>query len=140
MLTASLSRHAYCVQALLEAYPAAAAMAVPTKWNTKRSPFLQAIAAGCFWHSTSMAALKCTTTGTNKGPLHYLWQAHPEDLSRVDPVTGLYPVLLAANHYLGTDPITNETSQLELQQHILKVDTIYNLLRLHPQILEEASA
>lgn len=134
----ALARHAYCVEQLLQAYPSAAGIAVPTrnKKRPKRSPFLQAIAAGCFWHS-STTSNGLANDSSNKGPLQHLWKARPMDLSQVDPVSGLYPVCLAATRYWSPDPIHDDSSQMEIQEHVLQVDTIYNLLRLHPQVLDE---
>lgn len=164
-LLAARQRHAYGIQQLLLAYPQAARIIDPN--SRGRLPLVQAIASGWWWHTTtttttcsSSSSSTATTnlmdhTTTNKGPIQWLYQAAPEALSQIDPVTGLYPVLLAAATYTSTAATANATSATTKARssfpppsdpnldknsecHILELDTLYNLLRLHPQIVEES--
>lgn len=117
-----VTRHAYCVEQLLEAYPSSARTMIS---NNKgggdgggggRSPLLQAIASGWFWHATTKATTTSTTSAsgisnidnnsqksnTNKGPVQVLWEQDPEGTLHLDPVTGLSPLLLAATSTWST--------------------------------------
>ncbi|CAB9517471.1 expressed unknown protein [Seminavis robusta] len=125
------TRHAYCVEQLLQAYPQAAR----EQWKG-RSPFVQAIASGYFW-STATASSKNSnkksnsTNNNTKGPLQLLWQAAPESLAEMDPVTKLCPVQLASATFAAY------SVRISPQEHVLQLDTIYNLLRANPQVLKE---
>jgi ankyrin repeat protein len=104
---------AHVIHRLLELYPNAARMSLPGK--RPRSPFCTAIASGLDWH----------VAGSSSGPLLKLWQCAPEAIASRDMETGLYPFLLAA---------TIETRQ---ENDADKVNTIFNILRLYPQAVQD---
>ena len=162
------------IERLLETNPSAARHALPT---TKRTPFCEAILSGLQWHnSKSVEQLreKSTTQSSTKkqgeaadendkvnaitGPLKSLWNHAPEMIHTIDPVTGLYPFMLAAsveynknNAATDNETSTNEDDFDEEEEdedetenneddegdgHDAQVvDTVYNLLRLYPQVI-----
>jgi hypothetical protein len=63
-----------------------------------------------------------------RGPLQSLWKCAPGALYEIDPVTGIYPCMLAASVAASND-----------DDGSFSVDTIYNLLRLYPQVLAGSS-
>ena len=152
-----ITRHAYCVEQLLQVDPASARTIIP-KGAGGRTPFLQAIASGWFWH-TSTTTLKNNNNNddTNKGPVQLLWHQAPEGMAQTDPVTGLPPLLLAATstwsttlsqrrHGLRPSSLScqSQTTQVgaiitnqEAEEQILQIDTLFHLLWLRPQVLAE---
>jgi hypothetical protein len=129
-----LSRHAYFVEQLLNYYPASAQMVVPNTGG--RFPLVQAIASGLWWH----------TMEGGKGPLQLLWEAAPRVLSQLDPVTGLYPAMVAATSMKpwSSSNNNNGTNENSVDRHeavkALQLDTLYFLLRLYPQVISEMLA
>ena len=99
------------MQMLLEQYPGAARVAVPSSLihhestsshqhhhhyhqqphRLWRTPLCQAISSGLWWNSIH----KHYPDGTD-GPLKRLWKYAPEALESRDVITGLYPFMLAA--------------------------------------------
>ena len=148
-----VTRHAYCVAQLVAADPAAARMILrktvkqhspenscEKERKSERTPLLQAIASGWFWHATT-AASRNSKTNNNVGPVQAIWQNAPEGITQVDPVTGLAPILLAATSTWSTTLSQRSSSQTltpqETQEQILQLDTLFHLLRLNPQVLAE---
>jgi hypothetical protein len=104
------------IQTLVELYPAGVRQ--PT--SNGRSVFCQAIASGLHWHIGGQP--QQNTDEDRVGPLQYLWKHDPAALSTPDVITELYPFLLAAT-VVGDGGVN-------------QLDTIFCLLRLHPQLLE----
>jgi hypothetical protein len=97
-----------------------------------------------------------------QGPIQLLWKHdHPQILSTRDVVTGLYPFCLAAlpihnqteldddNMYKGEKVIHGNSTEKRKRKKrtgprtasilsAYQLDTIYALLRLHPQLIQEA--
>jgi hypothetical protein len=88
-----------------------------------------------------------------QGPLQNLWHCAPAVLDILDPVTGLYPFMLAASIDLSEpahDPmmvfnVTDlppslqddpEKDEDEEEEDIYQLDTMFNLLLLYPQSLQ----
>ena len=97
------------VKTLLKWHPRAAAIHFPNG----RSPLVHAIANGGSWHTADFHY-------GNMGLLQLLWTHAPEQSLETDPITGLYPFMLAATVSDG---------------RIEAVDNVYNLLRKDPQIV-----
>ena len=103
------------VDALLRWHPGAAAMPFPDG----RSPLVHAVARGGSWHTSD------SRNGNNAGLLQLLWTRSPERSLEVDPVSGLYPFMLAATVHVGRQ---------SRNAHEV-VDNVYNLLRKDPQLV-----
>jgi hypothetical protein len=122
----------YVVAKLCEMYPLAVSQVCPF---SGRTPFCQAIASGLAWNDGSSSDIgvdSCSffppdndddsnTPHDVTGPLQTLLQHQPDALYARDLVSHLPPFLLAAS-------ITHTDDRLE-------TDTIYGLLRAHPQVL-----
>jgi hypothetical protein len=123
----------HVVAKLCEMYPIAVSQVCPF---SGRTPFCQAIASGLAWNDGSSSHIdddSCSffqpnndSDGSNTppdiaGPLQTLLQYQPDALYARDLVSHLPPFLLAAS-------ITQTDDRLE-------TDTIYGLLRAHPQVL-----
>jgi hypothetical protein len=143
-------RRTMWIKLLLGLYPDAASM----KLNNRRSVLCQAIASGLHWHiierrhtatrqqqqSSTMPMESSNSSQYEEsmiGPVQFIWRACPELLCQKDVYTGLYPFMLAAwSSKNSTDVLEvedGEVNDLERQQ----VDTIYGLIRSHPQLLSE---
>ena len=107
------------VDALLRWPPGAAAMPFPDG----RSPLVHAVARGGSWHTSDFR------NGNNAGLLQLLWTRSPERSVEVDPVSGLYPFMLAATVPVGR----HSRNALEV------VENVYNLLRKDPQLVSCAT-
>ncbi len=116
----------HIIQKLLRWYPPAASTVLPNG----RSPLVHAIAHGGAWHGIDSAIT--TTSITNKGANEKYHDAHlgllqlicrhsPEQSLEIDPVSRLYPFMLAAT--------------VELYEEIVVVENVYNLLRQDPQVI-----
>ena len=166
----------YFIQQLLKADPSTASCPVP---GTHRLPFTQAVASGFHWNIMSKEQgdelLSCPTYFYDvdsseecchhrapimeEGPLHLLWKCFPDALYTQDPVTGLYPFMLAATHSDNREMtskvhIASKVRDLGVQQRkegkkkhsdcdclgqdedISQLDTVYNLLRLFPEAIK----
>lgn len=121
-------QNAYFIQQLLAANPTTAARRLP---HSRRLPLTEAIASGLSWHCHTSSSAESASEGNAaeksdysiEGPLQNLLKAYPEALEERDPVTGLYPALLAA---ASADVDTSDINEL---------DTIYSILRLNPSAL-----
>lgn len=116
-----VERRNYFIQKLVEMYPLAVRRRLP---GSHRSTFCRAIASGLHWHAPS---------GKN-GALQILWNVAPELAIEKDSVTQQYPFLLAAST-LMLDKSERECTSEDVWQ----LDTIYNLMRLYPQLVKETS-
>lgn len=97
------------IELLLSWYPHAARENYPS--NHGQTPLYRALSRGDCWH----------THHSEKGVIQMLCECAPDKLEEKDNETGLYPFMLAA-----TIP-RNSGSETDA------VDTIYQLLRRHPQ-------
>ena len=90
-----------------------------------------AIANGDTWHP-----MGCRNNGGSEsvGLLQLLWEHSPEQALEKDPVTSLYPFMLAATTYSGHE----DTGRLERDRDV--VDTVYSLLRKAPQLIGDGLA
>jgi hypothetical protein len=113
-------QRAYFIEKILELDPSAALVPVP---GNGRTPLCQAIASGLDWHMDGILV-------PLPGPVQQLWNANPDALYTRDPVTGLYPCLLAAVCADDEDP----EEQID---DLYQLDTVYQLLRLYPQVFQE---
>ena len=134
-LGARISRHRkhvvqrkHFIEALLKVDPSAARKQFPG--SSQRTPFCQAVASGLPWHITPE---KMRDKGNEKGPLQSLLKSAPEAMYGRDKVTGLPPTLLAATVAFKQDPIS--VTEPSDASHL---DTVYSLLRLHPQVIQES--
>jgi hypothetical protein len=131
----------YFIDRLLEMDPSAAIRPMPKINNNSghhRSALCQAIASGLTWHIPSLPENLLLQefknehvvdpTSMERGPLQSLWKCAPGALYEIDPVTGIYPCMLAASVATSHD-----------DDDSFAVDTIYNLLRLYPQVLAGSS-
>jgi ankyrin repeat protein len=135
----------YFIDRLLEMDPSAALRPMPKmNYNNNnnnshhRSALCQAIASGLTWHIPSLPENVLLQEFKNeqvvgpsnmeRGPLQSLWHCAPGALYEIDPVTGIYPCMLAASVATSND-----------DDGSFSVDTIYNLLRLYPQVLAGSS-
>ena len=125
------------IQKLLRWYPEAARTALPNG----RSPLLHAIAQGGAWHriGSSTSNYNTFTNGANEketdshlGLLQLLWRYSPEQSLEIDPISGLYPFMLAATVRLTEKQFSR---QERLGQERVVVENVYNLLRKNPQII-----
>jgi len=121
------------IRIILEAYPDAAKKAMPG--GDGRTPLCAAITSGLEWHLGDV-------NGTNednekyRGPLWNIWKYSPESHCSRDIVTGLYPFMLAASNSCKLfHSNVDQKYEISMQQH--STDTIYSLLRLHPQLIQE---
>ncbi len=105
------------VDTLLRWHPGAAAMPFPDG----RSPLVHAVACGGSWHTSDFY-------NGNVGLLQLLWTHSPEQSLEVDPVSGLYPFMLAATVPVGW----HNRNAHEV------VENVYNLLRKDPQLVSGA--
>ena len=145
----SIRQRKFFISRLLELDPSAAKVPVPGTCG--RSLLCQAIVSGLQWHIPSQRSRICmgdeyeqkdprclhqTNSNIKKddesGPLAMIWMHHPDAICIRDPLTGLYPSLLASS--LSYSDSTNG------QDDICQLDTIYNLLRLQPQITKTTSS
>ena len=62
------------------------------------------------------------------GILQLLWTYAPEHSLEIDPITGLYPFMLAA-----TIPLSNNDNDENENEQV--VDNVFNLLRKNPQLV-----
>jgi ankyrin repeat protein len=122
------TQNCFFIQQLLEEDSSTAACRVP---DSQRLPLTEAIASGISWHSSALPPAESTTehatekpNSSLKGPLQHLLKAYPQALEERDPVTGLYPSLLAAASAHG------ETADDKDQ-----LDTVYCMLRLNPSFI-----
>jgi hypothetical protein len=118
----SVFQRAYFVEKILEMDPSAASSPVP---GNRRTPLCQAIASGLDWY------IEGRLSHILPGPVQRLWEAHPDALYTRDPVTGLYPCLLAATRVVQSDDREEETDDL------YQLDTIFQLLISYPQVFQE---
>ena len=150
------------IRLLLDLYPSGFSYNIP---YTNRSVFCQAVASGLPWHIPNLTInvyegwasfdnSDATTTTTSssssssfedtleiadclfarerrEGPLAILWKQNPDILSQPDVVTGLFPFLLAATTAFQDTTVEDFHGYHEA----IVVDTIYSLLRLHPQLM-----
>jgi hypothetical protein len=114
-----VERRNYFIQKLVEMYPLAVRRRLP---GSDRSTFCQAILSGLHWHNPS----------GKEGTLQILWNVAPELAIEKDSVTQLYPFLLAAS-----TRILDDSEREDTLQHVWQLDTIYTLMRLYPQLLQE---
>jgi ankyrin repeat protein len=115
-----VERRNYFIQKLVEMYPLAVHRRLP---GSHRSTFCQAIASGLHWHDPS---------GKKDGALQILWSVAPELAIEKDSVTQQYPFLLAAS------TLTLDHSERQgTSEDVWQLDTIYSLMRLYPQLLQE---
>ena len=103
------------ISQLLQWHPKLATIPFP---NNGRVPLIQAIAYGGNWHIES--------DKYKLGILQLLWTYAPEHSLEIDPITGLYPFMLAATIPLSNND-ENENEQV--------VDNVFNLLRKNPQLV-----
>ncbi|KAL7470010.1 hypothetical protein ACHAXS_010259 [Conticribra weissflogii] len=121
---------------LLQWYPNAAVTSFPT---TGRSPLCQAIANGSHWHKLGILLHRPFHNKAMEedeavmGLVQMLWKYGPEMTSKKDPITGLFPFMLAAT----TAPTTSEYGlDYPIVSHdCMVVDTTFNLLRKDPQLV-----
>jgi ankyrin repeat protein len=148
------------IDRLLKLDPSAARRPVPstgTGGQHLRSPFCQAIASGLHWHIASCCDTKSSnnqrakdnntaaaaTATATAGPLQSIWRCAPEKLYTRDIATGLYPFMLAAatrvdDHVCQSLLLENcagESAIVTIDTY--QLDTVYNLLRLYPQVLKQ---
>lgn len=123
-----LERQMAFIKTLLHRYPAAARVSFP---DTKRSTLCTAIAFGMHWHYSSILSME------EDGPLKLLYQHCPTLVSERDALTGLFPFALAATQ-MTTFGVSNDFPGSV--QDALELDTVYNLLRIHPQLLQDSFA
>ena len=116
------------IQKLLQWYPHAA----KTPFCNGRLPLVQAIVYGGTWHQIGYAHGGIDSHQADSlGLLQLLWGYAPEQSLEVDPVTSLYPFMLAAT--IGQNDVNYG---LERDQDV--IDTVYNLLRKDPQLVAGA--
>lgn len=106
------------VNKLLKWHPRAAT----APFSNGRPPLVQAIAYGGSWHGSD-------PDSNYLGVLQLLWECAPEKSLEADPLTGLYPFMLAA---------TISTGQNDRHFEKTHTDTVYNLLRKDPQLISGA--
>jgi hypothetical protein len=106
------------IQNLVERYPLAVRRRLP---GSHRSTFCQAIVSGLHWHDPS----------GNDGALQILWKVAPELAIEKDSVTQQYPFLLAASAR------PSDKCGRESIEDVWQLDTIYSLMRLYPQLVQE---
>jgi len=121
-----LERQMALMATLLHRYPAAARSSFP---DTKRSTLCTAIVNGMQWHYSSILSME------EDGPLKLLYQYCPALGSERDTLTGLFPFALAATHMTTFGVATDFPGSV---QDALELDTIYNLLRIYPQLLQDS--
>jgi ankyrin repeat protein len=115
-----VERRNYFIQKLVEMYPFAVRRRLP---GSHRSTFCQAIVSGLHWHDPS----------GKDGALQILWNVAPELAIEKDSVTQQYPFLLAASSALTL----GKSEQEGTSEDVWQLDTIYSLMRLYPQLLQE---
>ena len=120
----SVFQRAYFVEKIIQMDPLAASSAVP---GNRRTPLCQAIASGLDWHIDGILS-------PLPGPVQRLWEANPDALYTRDPVTGLYPCLLAATSAVLQETVDDREGQID---DLYQLDTVYQLLRLYPQVFKE---
>jgi len=93
-----------------------------------RTPLIQAVAHGGTWHTMGYKSEGGDCGKDHLGVVQLLWGYAPEKLTEIDPVTKLYPYMLAASvpHQVGFDHDRDV------------VDTIFCLLRKDPQLVAGA--
>jgi hypothetical protein len=124
----SVFQRAYFVEKVLEMDPLCASLPVP---GNRRTPLCQAIASGLDWHIDNGVLPPLP------GPVQRLWQAKPDALYTRDPVTGLYPCLLAATSSVVQQQAADDDDREEQIDDLYQLDTVYHLLRLYPQVFQE---
>jgi hypothetical protein len=116
----------HIIQKLLRWYPPAASTVLPNG----RSPLVHAIAHGGAWHGidSAISITSISAKGANEnyhdahlGLLQLICRHSPEQSLEIDPVSRLYPFMLAAT--------------VELSEETVVVENVYNLLRLDPQVI-----
>jgi hypothetical protein len=105
------------IKTLLRWHPRAAAMPFPDG----RLPLVHAVVRGGSWHTADFH-------NGNVGLLQLLWTHSPEQSLEVDPLSGLYPFMLAA---------TVPAGRHNRNAHEV-VENVYNLLRKDPQLVSGA--
>lgn len=105
----------FIIDDLLKWYPDAARQNFP---ESGRSLLCEALARGDQWYHVAS-----NQTTQLAGVIQMLSEKAPDKLEERDTETGLYPFMLAAS----TSPSSNRANDLSV------VDTIYQLLRSHPQ-------
>eukprot|EP00539_Tryblionella_compressa_P014583 CAMPEP_0178832524 /NCGR_PEP_ID=MMETSP0746-20121128/10036_1 /TAXON_ID=913974 /ORGANISM="Nitzschia punctata, Strain CCMP561" /LENGTH=179 /DNA_ID=CAMNT_0020494831 /DNA_START=24 /DNA_END=563 /DNA_ORIENTATION=+ len=136
-------RRTVFIKTLLDCHPASASV----KFVNGRSVLCEAISSGLHWHvafcdNQAAGAIIYTAEGatasvdqdSTTGPLQYIWKSHPEAMCQKDSQTGLYPFMLAASM------TSNHSSKREMEHDIEQLDTIYGMLRVHPQLLSQVLA
>jgi len=108
------------IQKLVEMYPDAVRIPLP---GSRRTCLCQAVASGLHWHDLA----------GKEGALQILWKSAPEMLVQKESVTQQYPFLLAAS-VLPLGLLKRES----IAEAAWQLDTVYNLLRRHPQLLHES--
>ena len=139
------------IRILLELYPNAATM----KLNNGRSVLCQAIASGLHWnigrqhtqHQSTATVVDAWSDDDGEsmvGPVQLIWRAYPLDLWCRDVHAGLYPFMLAASSTKTMSATAtaafkgNEGGDVDADRQ--QLDTIYGLIRAHPQLLSELTA
>ena len=88
-----------------------------------RTPLTQAIAHGGTWHQMGYHNGVSDFNNGNFGVLQLLWGYAPEQTLEIDPVSGLYPFMLAATI------LASQRNRNELERDHDVVDTVFCLLR-----------
>jgi hypothetical protein len=114
-----VDRRNYFIQKLVEMYPLGVRRRLP---GSHRSTFCQAIVSGLNWHDPS----------GKDGALQILWNVAPELAIEKDSVTQQYPFLLAASTLT-----LDKSERKDALEDVWKLDTIYSLMRLYPQLVQE---
>jgi len=133
----TMEKHRFDIaKKLLQWYPNGAVTPFPT---TGRSPLCQAIAHGSHWHKLGILLHRPFHTKSIEedkvvmGLVQMLWKYGPEMTSKKDPITGLYPFMLAAT----VIPTTNKCGldYPVVSYDCMVIDTTFNLLRKEPQLV-----
>mmetsp|Transcript_44587 Transcript_44587/g.94877 ORF Transcript_44587/g.94877 Transcript_44587/m.94877 type:complete len:192 (-) Transcript_44587:283-858(-) len=108
-------------------YPKAAR----TPFSNGRMPLIKAIAHGGTWHPMGYQCVGGDLSDDNVGVLQLLWGYAPEQIMEIDPVTKLYPFMLAA-----ATPTRRNRNGNTCERDV--TNTTFCLLRKDPQLVAGA--
>ena len=126
-------QHAHFVQELVQMDPYTIRLSMNLQG---RNLFCKSIAMGHYWHLASpLSGRPEQEHNALGGPIQSLFVQCPDAVSELDQETGLYPFMLAATATSPTTSIDDEDVRFKEIADRLQLDTIYNLLRASPDLI-----
>lgn len=158
-LISRLRRRDHMIKSLLHLNPTEAKVAFPNgrsvlcqaiasglQWNTWENvtqceegtvPLLSGTSTSCNHESGNVTSMNTKQNESTRGSLYFIWKAYPDALWCRDSQSGLFPFMLAAcSMSCNSTGFGSTRSHSRTINHFerCQLDTIFELLRLHPDV------